>query len=88
MYRFAQISALALLLAVLTTYLCDAILLQVKVHHGTAYRVIEVDQILTTPLKGQKEECDLAGRVPVTCVRSIFHQLGSPPCWWVERRNR
>lgn len=87
MQRFARVTGLALLVAILASYLCDAIVLQIKVHHGTAYSAIEIDQILITPLKGQQEEYDLAGRTSVTCVRSLYHQLGYAPCWWVKRRN-
>lgn len=54
---------------------------------GTAYRVIEVNQFLATPLKGQKVEYDAVGTVPVTCARSIFPQRSFPACWWVERHT-
>ncbi len=79
--------SLALLVVVLATYLGDAVVLQIRLRRGTAYRVIQVDQFLRTPLKGQKDEYDLTGQVPVTCARSIFPQVGSPPCWWVERHR-
>lgn len=78
---------LAVLVVALAAYLGDAGLLQIRLHHGTAYKTIQVDQFLKTPLKGQKEEYDFTGQVQVSCVRSMFPQLSSPPCWWVERHQ-
>lgn len=49
--------------------------------------VIQVNQLLATPLKGNKMEYDFMGVVPVTCSRSIFPQNGNPACWWVERHK-
>jgi hypothetical protein len=49
--------------------------------------VVQVNQLLATPLKGNKVEYDFMGVVPVTCSRSIFPQGGNPACWWVERHK-
>jgi hypothetical protein len=68
-------------------YVGDWAVLRVRVSHGTAYRVIQVNQLLATPLKGNKVEYDLMGTVPVTCSRSIFPQNGNPACWWLERHT-
>ncbi len=87
MKRFLKTGSLGLLVAVLALYLGDAVSFQVKVRRGTGYRVIEVNQFLATPLKGQKEEFDVAGTEQVTCARSIFPQPGAPACWWVERHT-
>ncbi len=87
MNRWIKTALLTALIAGLASYLTDAAVLHLRQRNGTAFRVVVVNQVLVTPLKGQKEEFDLAGQVPVTCARSIFPQLGSPPCWWIERRN-
>ena len=84
---FLKWGLLVVLVAALAGYLGDAVALQIRLHHGTACRTIQVDQFLKTPLKGQKEEYDFTGEVPVTCVRSMFPQLGFRPCWWVERHH-
>ena len=76
---------LAVLLVLL--YVGDWLVLRVRVSHGTAYRVISVNQFLATPLKGNKVEYDLMGTVPVTCSRSIFPQQGNPACWWLEKHT-
>ena len=87
MRRFIKWGSLTLLAAALGSYLGDAVVLQVKVRRGSAYQVIQVDQFLTTPLKGQKNEYDYNGQISVTCVRAMYPQLGSQPCWWVERHK-
>lgn len=84
--RFAwALVGLAVLLGVL--YLGDWAVLRVRISHGTAYRVVTVNQLLATPLKGNKVEYDLMGTVPETCSRSIFPQEGNPACWWLERHT-
>ena len=57
------------------------------VSRGTAYEVVQVNQFLATPLKGNKVEYDLMGTVPMTCSRSIFPQQGNPACWWLKRHT-
>lgn len=73
--------------AVLLLYVGDGVVLRVRDAHGTAYRMVQVNQFLTTPLKGQKEEYDVVGTISVTCARSIFPQNGAPACWWLERHT-
>lgn len=87
MRRFVRWGSLTLLLIALASYLGDAAVLQMKVRRGTAYQVIQVNQFLTTPLKGQKNEYDYTGQIAVTCVRAMYPQLGSQPCWWLERHR-
>jgi len=87
MKRIAKIALLGLLAAALLTYVVDLAVLQVRIRRGTAYGVVQVNQFLATPLKGQKEEYDLLGTVPVTCARSLFPQPGIPACWWLERHT-
>jgi hypothetical protein len=80
---------LVMVLAVLVglLYVGDWAVLRTRVSHGTAYGVVQVNQFLATPLKGNKVEYDLMGTVPVTCSRSIFPQQGDPACWWLERHT-
>ena len=87
MNRWIRVGSLGLLIAALVLYIGDVAVFQVRVHNGTAYRTIDVNQFLTTPLKGQKEEYDVVGTVPVTCGRTIFPRPGLPACWWLERHT-
>jgi hypothetical protein len=79
------VMVLAVLLGLL--YVGDWLVLRVRVSHVTAYGVVQVNQFLATPLKGNKVEYDLMGTVPMTCSRSIFPQQGNPACWWLRRHT-
>ncbi|MEO8736405.1 MAG: hypothetical protein ABI380_07670 [Edaphobacter sp.] len=68
-------------------YLGDFTVLQVRAKHGTAFRTVEVEHLLATPLKGKKVEYDVLGATPERCTRSVLPQEGSPPCWWLERHT-
>jgi hypothetical protein len=68
-------------------YVGDWVAMRIRIAKGTAYGVVEVNQFLATPLKGNKVEYDLVGTVQVTCSRSIFPQKGNPACWWLERHK-
>ena len=80
-----SVLVLAFLLANL--YVWDWVLLRIRVSRGTAYEVVQVNQLLATPLKGNKVEYDLMGTVPMTCTRSLFPQEGNPACWWLKRHT-
>jgi hypothetical protein len=84
--RFGQF---ALVLAALSAlfYVGDWAVLRVRLSHGTAYRVIKVNQFLASPLKGSKVEYDWTGTVEQQCSRSVFPQQDSPACWWLERHT-
>lgn len=84
--RLGQLGILAVLLLG-ALYAGDWVVVQLRVRHGTAYGVVEVNQFLATPLKGNKVEYDLVGTVQETCSRSIFPQKGHPACWWLERHK-
>jgi hypothetical protein len=77
--------ALAVLLGVL--FVGDWAVLRMRLSRGTAFEVVQVNQFLATPLKGNKVEYDLMGTVPMTCSRSIFPQQGNEACWWLERHS-
>ncbi len=87
MSRFLKTGVLGLLAAVLLLYVGDVTAFAVKKRDGTAYGSIVVNQFLTTPLKGQKEEYDAVGSEDVTCSRTIFPQPGTPACWWLARHT-
>jgi hypothetical protein len=68
-------------------YLCDWALLQVRIKRATAFRTVQVEQFLSTPLKGHKEQYDYLGQTGQSCARSIFPHESAPPCWWLERHR-
>lgn len=87
MDRLLKVGLLGLLLAMLLVYIGDIAVFEVRVRRGTAYRTIEIDQFLRTPLKGQKEEYDAVGSVQVTCARTVFPRPDVAACWWLERHK-
>jgi len=80
-------SALALLATLALLYLGDWAVWRARLQHGSAYRVVTVNQFLASPLKGNKVEYDWMGTVPQPCSRSIFPQSGDAACWWLERHT-
>jgi hypothetical protein len=86
MKRILWIAIRVLIAALIVVYLVDWAVLRIRMTRGTAYGTIQVDQYLSTPLKGNKDEYDYLGRASVACSHSIFSH-GAPPCWWVERHK-
>lgn len=78
-------SVLVLVILLGLLYVGDWAVLRMRISRGTAYGTVQVNQLLATPLKGNKVEYDLIGTVPVTCSRSIFPQQGDSACWWLKR---
>jgi hypothetical protein len=68
----------------IVVYLVDWALLRVRLAHGQGYSTVQVDEYLSTPLKGNKAEYDYMGSQPVTCARSYLPH-GTTPCWWLRR---
>ncbi|WP_348267174.1 hypothetical protein P8936_15355 [Edaphobacter paludis] len=75
---------LGAVVAGLLLYLGDWVVFQIR--RGPV-GVVQVNQLLATPLKGNKMEYDFMGVVPVTCSRSVFPRRGNDACWWVERHK-
>jgi hypothetical protein len=76
-----------LLASVLLVYVADWSVLHIRMHRGTAFGSVQVEQYLTTPLKGNKAEYDYMGTTAQSCSRSLFPQAGNNPCWWLERHK-
>ncbi len=52
---------------------------------GSPQSMITVNRYLTIPLKGNKQEFDYLGSMPVPCSVSLFPQAGQTPCWQLRR---
>ena len=81
--RLAQFLAIAILLL----WLADWIVFRIRSARGNGFQTIQVQEYLTTPLKGSKEEYDYVGPAMETCARAIFPHAGAPPCWWLRRHT-
>ena len=86
MKRIFWIVIRVLIVTVVVVYLVDWAVLRIRITRGTAYGAVQVDQYLSTPLKGNKAEYDYLGTTTVSCSRSIFPH-GTAPCWWRERHK-
>lgn len=75
-----------LLIAVALLYFIDWAVLRVKDAHGAGYGTVQVEQYLSTPLKGHKMEYDYMGTAPQSCTHAIFPH-GAAPCWWLTRHS-
>lgn len=67
-------------------YFADWGVLGIRIARGSAYGTVQVDQYLSTPLKGNKDEYDYLGTTTVTCAHSILPH-GAAPCWWRNRHR-
>lgn len=85
--RWLSILAQALAVALLVLWIADWAVFRVRSAHGNAYLTLEVQDYLTTPLKGSKDEYDYLGSEPVTCTRAIFPHAAVEPCWWLRRHT-
>lgn len=86
MKRILWRSIQILLGIVVVIYLTDWAVLRIKMMHGTGYGTVQVDQFLSTALKGNKEQYDFMGTFPEICSHSIFPHA-APPCWWLSRHT-
>jgi hypothetical protein len=86
MKRVLRRSIQMLLAIVVVVYLADWGALRVKMMHGAGYGTVQVDEFLSTPLKGNKDEYDYMGSAPEPCAHAIFPH-GAAPCWWLARHK-
>jgi len=83
--RFLELAVLGLVLASILLWVGDWAVFAVRSSHGNRYDTVQVEQYLSTSLKGNKEEFDYLGTATVTCARAVFPRDGAPPCWWQRR---
>jgi hypothetical protein len=76
-----------LLVAAIVLWVSDWAMFRVRLARGTAFDSVQVEQYLSTALKGNKQEYDYLGTAQVNCARAIFPHGGSPACWWLRRHT-
>jgi hypothetical protein len=81
-----QTAKVALVVAILT-WVSDWGGFHIRVARGTAFDSVQVEEFLSTALKGNKQEYDYMGTAQVTCARSLFPHGGAPACWWLRRHT-
>ena len=65
----------------------DWAVFHLRAAHGGGFDTVQVQEFLSTALKGNKEEYDYMGTEQVTCARALFPHAGAQPCWWVRRHT-
>jgi hypothetical protein len=73
--------------AVLLLWLGDWAVWRIRVHNGSGYDTVQVNQILLTPLKNHRMKADEQSADAQPCTRSIFPHAGDDPCWWLRRHT-
>lgn len=86
MKRFLWLATRIVLAILVAVYLVDWGTLRVRTTHGTGYGTVQVEEYLSTPLKGNKNEYDYMGTQSESCAHSIFPH-GAAPCWWLARHT-
>ncbi len=76
-----------LLVAGVVVWVSDWAVFRVRSARGTAFDTVQVEEFLSTALKGNKQEYDYMGTAQVTCARSLFPHGGASACWWVRRHR-
>ena len=76
-----------LLLAAILVYAGDWVTFHVRAARGTGYGTVQVEEFLSTPLKGAKTEYDYMGTTDMSCAQALFPHKGAPACWWLRRHR-
>lgn len=82
-----QLLVRILAVTILLLWLADWVVFRVRSAHGNGFQTIQVQEYLTTPLKGSKEEYDFLGPEMESCARALFPHASAPPCWWLRRHT-
>ena len=84
--RWSARLLLAMAAASVASYAADWAIFRLS---GSPSSTVTVNQYLSVPLKGHKEEFDYLGASQVACSVSLFPQGDKDPCWLVWRnRNK
>jgi hypothetical protein len=79
---------LGLMVASMVLWVGDWAVFAVRAAHGKGYDSVEVQQFLSTALKGNKQEYDYLGTAQVQCAKALFPRSGDAPCWWQRRHTQ
>jgi hypothetical protein len=80
-------TAKVLLVAAVLLWICDWVVYRLRAARGTAFDSVQVEEYLSTALKGNKQEYDYMGTAEMSCARAIFPHGGAPACWWLRRHT-
>jgi hypothetical protein len=79
---------LAMMVVAIVTYAADWLIFAVRAQGGNGYDSVQVQQFLSTALKGDKQEYDYLGTAQIQCAKALFPHGGVNPCWWQRRHTQ
>ena len=82
LFGWALRGAVILAAAFVLIYLGDVAAYKLR---GSPQSKVTVNQYLSIPLKGNKEEYDYEGTFDEPCAMAVFAQGGLSPCWQLRR---
>lgn len=82
-----ETTAKILIVAALLLWAADWIVFRVRAAHGSSFGAVQVQEYLSTDLKGNKTEFDFMGTRQQRCARALFPHAGVNPCWWLRRHT-
>jgi hypothetical protein len=85
--RALEAVAKVVLVTAVAVWIADWGTFRVRAARGTAFDSVQVEEYLSTALKGNKQEYDYMGTAQVTCARSLFPHGSAPACWWLRRHT-
>jgi len=85
--RILRSAAKVIVLGSVLLWVGDWSVFRVRLARGSGFDTVQVEEYLSTPLKGSKQEYDYLGTMPENCARSLFPHGGSPACWWLRRHT-
>ncbi len=80
-------TAKVVLVAFVVLWVSDWAIFRVRAARGTGFDSVQVEEYLSTALKGNKQEYDYMGTAQVSCARALFPHSGAPACWWLRRHT-
>jgi len=79
--------AKVLMVTAVVVWLLDWAVFRIRESRGSAFDTVQVDEFLSTALKGNKQEYDYMGSAQVSCARALFPHGSAPACWWLRRHT-
>jgi hypothetical protein len=80
-------TAKVMVVAAVLLWVTDWAVFRVRAARGTAFDSVQVEEYLSTALKGNKQEYDYMGTAQVSCARAVFPHADAPACWWLRRHT-
>ena len=85
--KLLEQTAKVVVVAAIVLWLADWAVFRVREARGTGFDTVQVDEFLSTALKGNKQEYDYMGTAQVSCARALFPHASAPACWWLRRHT-